>query len=105
MTEETEILRTRIRDLEMQVAHWKANSTEMAARNAVLRDRPDLPVDRVPALARLERLHADLSEERRRVGAAEATAASLDAAKRAGAAPEVLEAIRKAGAAAWNAAT
>ncbi|WP_353641362.1 Lar family restriction alleviation protein [Mesorhizobium sp. WSM2239] len=34
--------------------HWKANHDEMVARNAVLRDRPDLPVDRLPALQRVE---------------------------------------------------
>lgn len=34
--------------------HWKANHDEMVRRNSVLRDRPDLPVDRLPALARLE---------------------------------------------------
>ncbi|SMC41193.1 hypothetical protein SAMN06297251_10289 [Fulvimarina manganoxydans] len=36
-----------------EAAHWKANYDEMVRRNAVLRDRPDLPVDRLPALARL----------------------------------------------------
>lgn len=34
--------------------HWKANHAEMVQRNAVLRERPDLPVDRLPAIARYE---------------------------------------------------
>ncbi len=33
---------------------WKANHDQMVQRNAVLRERPDLPVDRLPAIARYE---------------------------------------------------
>lgn len=33
---------------------WKANHDEMVQRNAVLRQRPDLPVDRLPAIERYE---------------------------------------------------
>lgn len=32
----------RVRELEAEVAHWKANHDEMVRRNATLRDRPDL---------------------------------------------------------------
>lgn len=34
--------------------HWKANHSEMVQRNSVLRERPDLPVDRLPSIARYE---------------------------------------------------
>lgn len=38
--------------------HWKANHDQMVQRNAVLRQRPDLPVDRLPAIARYEAIIA-----------------------------------------------
>jgi hypothetical protein len=37
-------------------AHWKANHAHMAARCALLSQRPDLPVDRLPAYRELVRL-------------------------------------------------
>lgn len=38
--------------------HWKANHDNMAQRNAVLSQRPDLPVDRLPAIREYERMLA-----------------------------------------------
>lgn len=37
----------RIRELEKDRDHWKAAHDEMAARNKLLRNRPDLPLERV----------------------------------------------------------
>ena len=45
-----------VEDLGNQVVQWKANARDMADRNAFLRERPDLPVDRLPAMRRLEEL-------------------------------------------------
>jgi hypothetical protein len=36
-----------------EVATWKANHADMVVRNKLLLERPDLPVDRVPAMTRL----------------------------------------------------
>jgi hypothetical protein len=38
--------------------HWKANHDNMVARLAIATQRPDLPVDRIPAIKELERLQA-----------------------------------------------
>ncbi len=35
--------------LERQVKHWQSNCINLTERNALLRDRPDLPVDRTAA--------------------------------------------------------
>ena len=50
------ILTAAVEDLGKQVVQWKANARDMADRNAFLRERPDLPVDRLPAMRRLEEL-------------------------------------------------
>lgn len=47
---------------EQERDHWKNNHDQMAQRNAVLRERPDLPVDRLPAIAVYERQISDLKE-------------------------------------------
>lgn len=48
--------------------HWRANHADMVAHNAMLRDRPDLPADRLPQTARYEaeikRLRAELAESK-----------------------------------------
>ncbi len=43
-------------DLRAQLAHWKSNHDQLAARCAILRERDDLPVDRLPAYRELVRL-------------------------------------------------
>ena len=43
---------SRIRELEGEVEKWKANHDEMVKRNALLRDRPDLPLERTKAYGR-----------------------------------------------------
>lgn len=44
--------------LEADRNHWKANHDNMVQRNAVLSQRPDLPVDRLPAIREYERMLA-----------------------------------------------
>jgi hypothetical protein len=54
---------------------WKANHDQMVQRNAVLRERPDLPADRLPSIARyeaeLESLRAQVQQMHRRAQKAE----------------------------------
>lgn len=44
--------------------HWKSNHDAVVERNRVLRDRPDLPADRLPALKALQTQIAILTNER-----------------------------------------
>jgi hypothetical protein len=53
-----------------EVATWKANHADMVVRNKLLLERPDLPVDRIPAMERLidlqvenRALRADLTRQ------------------------------------------
>jgi hypothetical protein len=48
--------------LQRERDHWKANHDEMVARNAVLRDRPDLPLERVQASERMAQLQRERDE-------------------------------------------
>jgi hypothetical protein len=48
-----------VRAMKEERDHWKANHDEMVARNALLRQRPDLPADRIPAHNELVRLQSD----------------------------------------------
>jgi len=50
--------------------HWKANHDNMAQRNSVLSQRPDLPVDRLPAIREYERMLAVKDAENERLIAA-----------------------------------
>ena len=45
--------------LENQLGQWKANHSDVVARNRILRDRPDLPADRIPAVEQLEVLQQE----------------------------------------------
>jgi NTP pyrophosphatase (non-canonical NTP hydrolase) len=45
--------------LRAELEHWKANHATEVMKNAVLRQRPDLPVDRLPVMRELEKLRAD----------------------------------------------
>lgn len=45
-----------IENLNAELAHVKANHKNLVDKNAILRERPDLPVDRIPAVRRLEEL-------------------------------------------------
>jgi hypothetical protein len=61
---------TKIKELETDLAemtkerdHWKANHADMVQRNAVLSQRPDLPVDRLPAIAKYESIIAALKSQ------------------------------------------
>jgi hypothetical protein len=56
MTSGMEVKRQRIFDLVAERDHWKANHDNAVARCALLRERPDLPVDRIPAYQELVRL-------------------------------------------------
>lgn len=52
-----------IEGLKHELAQWKQHHQDMVERNAVLRNRHDLPVDRLPAHRRL----IDLQEENRQL--------------------------------------
>jgi len=43
-------------ELVRELAMWKANHANLVERTALLRQRPDLPVDRLPAFNRMEAL-------------------------------------------------
>lgn len=49
-------------DLREELAHWKVNHDQMAARCAILRERDDLPVDRLPAYRELMRLQSAVAQ-------------------------------------------
>jgi hypothetical protein len=57
-------LLSQIRSLESEADHWKANHADMVKRTALLSQRPDLPVDRLPAYREMERLQRELAEVR-----------------------------------------
>lgn len=50
--------------LAAQVQHWQANHSNMVARCALLSQRDDLPIDRIPAYRELERLQTGNDELR-----------------------------------------
>lgn len=52
----------KIAGLEAERDHWKANHDEMVQRNKALRDRPDLPADRLPMFEKLQSENAELRE-------------------------------------------
>ena len=52
-----------IEGLKHELAQWKQHHQDMVERNAVLRERHDLPVDRLPAHRRL----VELQEENRQL--------------------------------------
>lgn len=43
-------------ELQKELTHWKANHANIALRCKLLRDRPDLPVERIKAFDRIEAL-------------------------------------------------
>ena len=47
-------IRERLLAAEQRANHWKANHADMVQRCAALSQRPDLPVDRLPAIAKYE---------------------------------------------------
>lgn len=75
--EELAIVRSE-RDLAESVArraigdanHWKTNHADQVARCALLRQRPDLPVERLPAYQELVRLQEALRDTRDGLGTA-----------------------------------
>lgn len=57
-------LAARVRELEAEVQHWKANHADLRKRNAVMNHRPDIPVDNkklADALADVELLRAEVA--------------------------------------------
>lgn len=48
-----------VEELMAQVQQWRANHADMVARAALLMQRPDLPVDRLPAYREMERLQSE----------------------------------------------
>lgn len=53
------------RDAMANVRHWKANHDNMVSRCALLSQREDLPVDRIPAHEELVKLQKEVSEWRK----------------------------------------
>ncbi len=47
--------------------HWKANHADMVSRCALLSQRPDVPVDRIPAYRELIRLQEENRELKRQL--------------------------------------
>ena len=64
---------------------WEAAHTDMVKRNALLRERPDLPVDRIPAHAELMRLQEENARLRANEQAPTLPVAWRDALRRSGA--------------------
>ena len=60
MAANEEDLAERVKQLEAEVQHWKSNHDHMVERCAILRERHDLPVDRIPAYQRLIALQEKL---------------------------------------------
>ncbi len=54
-----------INRLEAELQHWKSNHADVVARLAIATQRPDLPVDRIPAIKALERLQSERYESER----------------------------------------
>lgn len=52
-----------IDNLKIEVEHWKKNHKDMMERNAVLRQRPDLDVNRLPVVIGLQKEIERLKEE------------------------------------------
>jgi hypothetical protein len=77
-----------LESLSAQLAHWKANHADMVRRNAVLSQRPDLPVDRLPAIAEYEkvinRLATELDAMRRQLVGYQAAERSINEALNSG---------------------
>lgn len=57
----------RAESAESERDHWKANHDNMVQRNAVLSQRPDLPVDRLPAIREYERMLAEKDIEKQQM--------------------------------------
>lgn len=61
--------------------HWKANHDEQVKRSRLLMERPDLPVDRIPAYNEMKRLQEENAELRARIVGYEIREANLGAIK------------------------
>lgn len=49
--------------LQKERDHWKANHDEMVARNALLRNRPDLPIERIRGYEEIMKRITDLESQ------------------------------------------
>jgi hypothetical protein len=56
MRRERDEAKSAARQAEANARHWQSNHADQVARCALLRERPDLPVDRIPAYKELVRL-------------------------------------------------
>jgi hypothetical protein len=61
-------------EAQAEAARWKSAHADMVARNAVLRQRPDLPVDRLPAMRQLAEAQAQAAAMRGALGAVDSEA-------------------------------
>lgn len=57
-----ESLEARIAEQAKEIQHWKANHDTMVTKAAFLSQRPDLPVDRIPAYQELVAVQARIAE-------------------------------------------
>lgn len=62
---EAQALRADIDMAHKEIDHWVSNHAQMKHRNALLSQRPDLPVDRIPSHAELIRLQEENAQLRR----------------------------------------
>lgn len=65
-----------------EAAHWKANHATEVQKNAVLRQRHDLPVDRLPVMREVEKLRTEVAELKARMAEAKRDAERLDSVER-----------------------
>lgn len=61
MSSYIEKLEAQIAAQEQTINHWKSNHDHMVTKAAFLSQRPDLPVDRIPAYRELEKLRVQIS--------------------------------------------
>lgn len=66
-----------VRNLKNEVAHWKANHATEVSRARILKDRPDMPVERVKAYELMGKLRDDNDQLRTELIAAYASRATL----------------------------
>lgn len=72
ISDECETAAVKIEQLEADLAHWKANHAALVRRCAIYSQRPDLPVDRIPAAdayqAVIDRQAAEMRDFKRELG-------------------------------------
>lgn len=78
-----------------EIASLRAERDNLLWRNRLLRQRPDLPADRIPAHAEMERLQAEIERLREMLGAIAVTAEKVDGDPPPAVAALVIQAIAR----------